>query len=134
MITLGQATRKRRETTTVRQSGSPGFAQPASLAGRVKQTRQRTLTKNPHNFPRFRTHLVWKTLLIWSPMPKRGYQAAALPIGGGGALRGCFSGFFIEEKGRYVPVLVMPRPFLLAYTLIGLEGWKISRSRTTWVL
>ena len=35
---------------TVRQSGSPGFAQPASLAGRVKQTRQRTLTKPPRNF------------------------------------------------------------------------------------
>jgi hypothetical protein len=27
-------------------------AQPTSLAGRVKQTRQRTLTKPPHNFPR----------------------------------------------------------------------------------
>jgi hypothetical protein len=39
--------------TFVRQSDSPGFAQPASLAGRVKQTRQRTLTKPPHNFPRF---------------------------------------------------------------------------------
>jgi hypothetical protein len=32
-------------SATLEQSGSPGFAQPASLPGRVKQTRQRTLTK-----------------------------------------------------------------------------------------
>ena len=31
--------------TTVRQPGSPGFAQPACLEGRVKQT------KTTHNFP-----------------------------------------------------------------------------------
>ena len=42
------------------QSDSPGFAQPTSLAGRVKQTRQRTLTKPPHNFPRFNRNNICK--------------------------------------------------------------------------
>ena len=52
VFTLGQVGighRKRSDITTVRQSGSPGFAQPASLAGRVKQIvqDQRTLTQVP---------------------------------------------------------------------------------------
>jgi hypothetical protein len=46
-----EVSRSRLMDTSSDSQHPPGFAQPTSLAGRVKQTRQRTLTKTPHNSP-----------------------------------------------------------------------------------
>jgi hypothetical protein len=61
VVTLGQATASAGTSiTTVRQSGSPGFAQTASLAGRAKQTRQNALSRNPlRNVPPIQSVLTY---------------------------------------------------------------------------
>jgi hypothetical protein len=66
---------------SVRQSAPPGFAQPAYLAGRAKQTRQRTLTKPPHNSPdsiRFNSCMVVSDI---SNLQNHGYHGRVVELG-----------------------------------------------------